>query len=135
MQNTRVFTVPINRSYEEAYGFLKDPRNYPKWSPLPGASFEPASENGLDWLVELPRGRRVLRFSPPNPFGVLDYQVLSQAGALEYTAPLRLIANEEGSVLVAIYFQRPEQDDAAFDSDVEWAANDLKAVAAVVERL
>ena len=135
MQNCRVFTVAIARSYEDAYGFLRDPRNYPKWSPVPGANFERASADGLDWLVDLPRGRRILRFSPPNEFGVLDYHVLSEAGAHEYTAPLRLLRNEAGSVLVAVYFQRPGQDDAAFDSDVEWAANDLKAVAAVVERL
>jgi hypothetical protein len=134
LRKSQVISVPIVRRYVEAYSVLKEPRNYPHWSPIAKAMFEPVGDDGLDWRVDLPRGRRILRFSAANDYGILDYNVLSEAGQPEYVARLRLVPNEEGAELIAVYFQRDGQTDEQFTSEVEWAANDLRAVAAVVER-
>lgn len=135
MRQLETITVPINRAYAEAYEALAEPRNYPSYSPIPHPHFEPAGNNGLDWSVDLPRGRRILRFAPRNTFGILDYSVLTEAGVLEATVPLRLIPNDEGCVLVGHYFQRPGTSDEQFHSDVEWAANDLKSIGLVIETM
>jgi hypothetical protein len=135
MRKSRVFSVPIGRLYEDAYRIMKEPLNYPHWSPVLAATFRAVGDSGLDYIVDLPRGRRILRFSAPNDYGILDYSVLSEAGEHQYTARLRLVPNEAGAELIAVYFQRADQSDEQFDSETEWAANDLKAMAAVVERL
>lgn len=134
MRKSRTVSVPVAKRYEAAYGLMREPENFPKWTPVLDGIFELAGNDGLDWRVDLPRGRRILRFSAPNDYGILDYTVLTEAGEVEHTARLRLLPNEEGSELVATYFQRPGQSDEQFASDVEWAASDLRALAAVVEQ-
>lgn len=135
MRTVETIVVPIGCPFAKAYGLLSDPRNYPKWSPIPDPLFEPVGESGLDWLVELPRGRRVMRFSRPNDHGVLDYSILSEAGELEFTAYLRLLPNDQGCTLAAHYLQRPGLSDEAFRSEVEWVRSDLRALAVVLESI
>ena len=135
MRKLETIAVPIQRDYAAAYALLADPRNYPRWSPVPDGLFEAADDSSYLWRVDLPRGRRLMRFCRPNEYGVLDYEIMSETGAPEYVAHLRLIPNEEGAVLVAHYLQRPGLSDEAFASDVEWAMNDLRSVAVVIETL
>jgi hypothetical protein len=135
MRRLETVTVPIQRDYDSAYDLLSDPRNYPKWSPIPDGQFEQIDDAGYEWQVELPRGLRIMRFARPNAFGVLDYDVVSASGEHEYTARLRLIRNDDGCTLIAHYLQRPGTSDDVFASEVEWAANDLRAVGVVVEAL
>lgn len=135
MRRLETITVPINRDYATTYALLSDPRNYPRWSPVLDGMFEAADDSGYLWRLDLPRGRRLMRFSRPNEHGVLDYEILSEAGAHEYMALLRLIPNDEGCTLVAQYLQRPGLSDEVFASELEWAANDLRTIATVVESL
>lgn len=133
MHRFETIAVPIRRDYDACYAQLSDPWNYPRWSPIPDARFEPVDDSERKFRVDLPRGRRILRFSPQNDYGVLDYAVHSEEGAHETTAFLRLVPNGEGCVLVALYSKPDDVDDAQFDSDMEWVANDLKAIAAALE--
>lgn len=135
MFNSRVVTVPIARNYDEAYAILAEPRNYPHWSPMTAARFDRVGDSEYDWFVDLPRGRRILRFSPRNAFGVLDYTILSEERQIEHVTPVRLIRNDDGAELIVVTFQRPERSDEEFASDVEWLTNDFRAVATVVETL
>jgi uncharacterized protein YndB with AHSA1/START domain len=48
-----VTTIEINRPVEEVYGFLAEPRNFPKWSWTPNASASSAV-----------CARRIKRYSP-----------------------------------------------------------------------
>lgn len=133
MQNSKVVVVPIRRAYAETYDILAEPMNYPRWSPVVDARFEAVGDDGLSFRVDLPRGERILRFSPRNAFGVLDYSVLSIDGQLEYTAFLRVVPNGEGTELVAYFVQGEGVSDEKFASDIEWARNDFYAIATVVE--
>jgi hypothetical protein len=134
MQNSRVITVPVRRPWAETYALLRDPENYPNWSPISAATFERVSDDGLTYRVDLPRGRRLLRFTPDNPYGVLDYTVLSEDGTVEYVTPLRAVPNGEGTELIAVFFQRPGASDEVFASEAEWAATDFRAIAAALEK-
>ncbi len=134
MLNSKFVQIPIERPYEAAYSILKEPKNFPLWSPVLESRFEPRGNNGLDWLVDLPSsGTAILRFSPPNPFGVLDYTIFSESGERIRGTALRLLPNEDECELVAQFFQVPGQDGEAFDAYVEWARTDLMVLKSVVE--
>jgi hypothetical protein len=131
--NSRILQIPILRPYARAYEIVSNPANFPQWSPILEGRFEARGNNGLDWLVDLPSGTAVLRFTPPNPYGVLDYTIIPEDGGRVRNTPLRLLHNEDACELVAQYFQWPEQDDEAFASYVEWARTDLMVLKSVVE--
>lgn len=135
MRKLETVMVPIRRDYESVYGLLSDPKNYPRWSPIPDGMFAPIDDSGYRWLVDLPRGRRIMHFTPPNEFGVLDYTIHSESGEFEYITRLRVLPNDEGTTLVAHFMQRPGLSDLTFRSELDWATNDLKSIAATIEKL
>ena len=123
MLNSVVVTVSIARPYAEVYEFCADPVNFGRWNLLPDAMMEPLGGN--EYLVDLPQGRRVMRFMPRNDFGVLDYQVYEQGESVGPTRPLRLIPNQAGVDLQMTWFQQPDVPDEQFRSEVEWVRTDL----------
>jgi hypothetical protein len=135
MLKSQIVQIQISRPYDEAYRILSKPENFKLWSPVLEARFEPRGNDGLDWLVDLPTGLAVLRFSPPNDTGVLDYTVIPEDGSRSRSTALRLIRNEEVSELVILFFQQPGQSDEAFASYIEWARNDFMVLKSVVETL
>jgi hypothetical protein len=133
MRRLEAVIVPIRRAYDETYAQLSDPRNFPKWSPIPDPVFESVDATGLKWRVDLPRGRRLMQFAERNEYGVLDYTLHHEDGTHELTAYLRLIPNDEGCSLVALYFMRPGITDEVFASELTWITTDLQAAAAAIE--
>jgi hypothetical protein len=135
MLKTRLIQITIARDYDAAYAILSVPRNFLLWSPILETRFEPRGNNGLDWLVDLPSsGTAILRFSAPNEFGVLDYSIRPEGGARQVrTTHMRLVRNDDGCELIALYFQMPGQDDESFASYTDWARNDLMVLKSVVE--
>jgi hypothetical protein len=132
MLNSRVFTIPIRRSYEEVYGFLSAPENFVLWGGAnPGSQMQHIA--GADYLVDLPRGRLVMRFSPVNKYGVLDYQVFPQGADSGPVTPVRLYANQEGCEMVFTWYRREGVSDEQFASDAEWALSDLLRMKAYIE--
>jgi hypothetical protein len=132
MLRSRVFTIPIHRSYGDVYGFLSEPTNLPLWG-----GTEPESTmkhlGGSDYLVDLPSGRRVMRFTPRNEFGVLDYQVFLPGETEGPVTPARLHPNEEGCEFVLTWYQRPGVSDERFASESEWTYSDLLRMKAYIE--
>lgn len=131
MQASEVVSVSIRRSYAEVYDFLADPLNFSRWASNPGSGMEPL--DGGDWLVDLPRGRSVIRFSPRNNFGVLDYQVFAPGESGGPTTPVRLVANQDGVTLFLVWFQRGGVTDEQFRSEGEWIASDLNRLKTLLE--
>jgi hypothetical protein len=123
MLNSVVIVISISRPYAEVYKFCADPLNFGRWNLLPDEPMEAVGVN--EYLVNLPQGRRVMRFMPPNDFGVLDYQVYEQGESAGPTRPLRLIANQDGTDLQMTWFQQPGVSDEQFRSEVEWTRSDL----------
>ena len=132
MLKSRVFTIPIHRRYADVYCFLAEPTNFALWG-----GTEPDTEmkhlGGSDYLVVLPSGRRVMRFTPLNDFGVLDYQVFMEGETNGPVTPVRIHHNQDGSEIVFTWFQRPGVSDEQFESEAEWAYSDLLRMKAYIE--
>ncbi|MEQ1901684.1 MAG: SRPBCC family protein [Devosia sp.] len=128
---SRLIKVIIERPYGQVYEFLADPLNFARWATLPGTDVEPLG--GSDWMVEVPRGKIAIRFTPRNNFGVLDYQTFPPGEDGGPVTPVRLYPNGEGAELVLTWFQREGVTDERFQSDAEWVESDLQRLKSLIE--
>ena len=123
MLNSEVVIVSIDRPFAEVYDFCIEPMNFGRWNSLPGSTMEPLGGN--EYLVDLPQGRRVMRFMLPNPYGILDYQVFERGETDGPTRPIRLVRNGAGTDLQLTWFQQPGVSDEQFRSEIDWLRSDL----------
>lgn len=127
---SRTLSVCIERRWSEAYEFLAAPQNFPRWASGLCSAIQPLE--GDLWLAQTPQGALRVRFSPRNPFGVLDHDVLpDDAPAIHI--PLRLIANGDGCELQLTLLRQPPMDDATFARDAQWVERDLRAIKVLLE--
>lgn len=131
MQSSEVIAVSIRRPYAAVYEFLAEPMNFNRWASNPGSEMVPL--DGGDWLVELPRGPSVIRFSPRNNFGVLDYQVFAQGEDGGPATPVRLVANGAGATLFLVWFKREGVEEVQYRSEIDWIASDLNRLKTLLE--
>jgi hypothetical protein len=131
LQPVRHLSIGISRPFTEAYDFLADPENFPKWASGLGHSFRHL--NGMDWLAETPMGPLKVRFSERNGFGVLDHTVTSAEGAAMLN-PMRVFPNGAGSEVVLSLIRRPEMSDEEVVRDAEWVLRDLQALKELLEK-
>jgi hypothetical protein len=80
-----------------------------------------------------PEGDVRERFSPENPYGVLDHWVTLSDGT-RLSIPLRVVTNGEGAEVTLTLFRAPGMDDATFVRDQDWVARDLAALKALLEQ-
>tara|TARA_R110002020_G_scaffold78708_15_gene197776 strand:- start:759 stop:1157 length:399 start_codon:yes stop_codon:yes gene_type:complete len=132
MLKARTLTVLINRRIDDVYNFLVNPANLARWTLLgPGQA---APEKGpLAWNFEGPYGNVLVRFTPANPYYVLDYSLQSGPHVWQ-SSSVRLIRNGSGCVLTHTSVQQPLVSDAAFESDEEWLQSDLLVLKTLLER-
>jgi hypothetical protein len=131
MLASEVVIVSINRSFADVYEFLADPMNITRWASVPESSMEPMG--GTDWLVELPSGKTVIRFTARNNFGILDYQIFQPGEEPTFTIPVRLVRNREGTDLQLTIFRREGMTDEEFRSEAEWTESDLQRLKTLLE--
>jgi hypothetical protein len=131
MLKSEVVIVSIDRPFAEVYDFCIDPLNFGRWNSLPGSTMEPIGGN--EYLVDLPQGRRVMRFMQPNAFGILDYQVYEIGQSDGPTRPIRLVPNDVGTDLQLTWFQRADVSDEQFRSEIEWLQSDLMRLKTFLE--
>ncbi len=131
MLASEVIKVSIERPFAEVYDFLADPLNFTRWAATPDSTMEPL-DGGL-WQVEVPSGRRTIRFSPYNNFGVLDYEVFEPGKERGRITPVRLVANGGGCELVLLWLRQAGTSDERFASDVQWIASDLQRLKVLLE--
>ncbi|MEO8758261.1 MAG: hypothetical protein ABI398_10990 [Devosia sp.] len=131
MRASIVIKIAIERPYAEVYEFLANPMNFAKWAANPDSDMVPL--DGGNWLVELPRGQSVIRFSPHNNFGVLDYEVFALGETHGPISPVRLIANADCCELVLIWYHRDGASDERFRSDAQWVESDLTRLKTLLE--
>jgi hypothetical protein len=127
---TRPITVSIARPAAEVYDFAHKPENFPEWAAGLGAGL---TRDGEDWIAHGPDGEVRVRFSPENPYGVLDHWVTLPDGT-ELSIPLRVVANGDGAEVTLILFRAPGMDDVTFARDQDLVARDLAALKALLER-
>ena len=127
---TRPITVSIARPATEVYAFAHRPEAFPEWAAGLGAGLTP---DGDRWIAHGPDGDVHVRFSPENPYGVLDHWVTLPDGT-EISIPLRVVANGDGAEVTLTLFRVPGMDDATFARDQGMVAKDLAKLKALLER-
>lgn len=127
----RSISVIIACGFDEAYGFTRQPENFPRWASGLASSLR---QEGPAWAAKTPQGEARVLFSPPNPYGILDHWVALPRQA-EIYIPLRMIANGSGTLVVFTLFRQPGMDDAAFERDAAMVEKDLRALKTLLEGL
>jgi uncharacterized protein YndB with AHSA1/START domain len=119
----RTASIWINRPYEEVYGFVEKPENFPKWATGLG---EAIAHDGEVWRFKTPDGDAKVRFTASNEYGVADHHVLLDDGT-EIHVPMRVIRNGEGAEVMLTVCRR-SRPDKEMKADVEWVEHDLIAL-------
>lgn len=130
MFESRYISIRIHKSAEAVYAFTKDPESFTKWAAGLASGL---TKDGDQWVAHGPGGDVHVRFSPENPYGVLDHWVTLPDGTKLYM-PLRVVANGGGAE-VGMVLYRPSNmfDDAAYDRDAAAVAKDLAKLKVLVE--
>jgi len=130
LRESRHISIRIHKPAPEVYAFARPPENFPKWAAGLG---EDLTRDGDQWIAHGPGGDVRVRFSPENPYGVLDHWV-TLADGTELFVPLRVIANGDGAEVILTLYRPPNMyDDAAFDRDAAVVARDLAKLKALLE--
>ncbi|MGZ3787510.1 MAG: SRPBCC family protein [Bacteriovorax sp.] len=123
-------SVSIHTPAFEVYDFVIDPQNLPQWASGLGGAVQQI--NG-EWMADSPLGAIKIRFAPRNGLGVLDHIVTLPSGE-EVVNPMRVVANDFGSLVIFTLFQRPEMTEEQFDEDAEWVRKDLERLKSLMEK-
>jgi Polyketide cyclase / dehydrase and lipid transport len=121
----------IDRSAEEVYAFVSDPRNLPLWA----AGLAEGSVERVDgeWVVESPMGTVKVAFAAPNDFGVADHDVTLPSGEV-VSNPLRVIPNADGCDVVFTVQRRLGVSPAEFAADIDAVTADLATLREFMEQ-
>lgn len=129
MRQSHLIQFFIARRVDEVYAFLADPQNYPRWAAVDGGITQ-IRQN--EWLTRTAFGDRIVRFSEPNPYGVLDHAVYAQ-GEEPVMMPMRVVANGEGTEVMFLFYRRDDMNDEQFKSTIEWVTTDLLTLQSLLE--
>ena len=131
MYNSRTIAIAIQRPADEVFHFVLDPLNFMKWAFVGQSTMRHL--RATDWEVETSVGRRILRLGKSNPNMILDHYSLRSEGDEPLPIPMRVVPNQEGSILIHTFFQRPELSDAEWESLIEWVTTDLMTLKTLLE--
>lgn len=129
VRDVRIVHVTIDAPVERVYAYAADPENLPRWAPNFGHAISRAGE---DWVVETAGGPWRVRFAPRNSLGVLDHWVYPPEGG-EFYNPMRVTANEAGSVISFTLFRQDGWSDERFAEDAGLVSADLARLKEQVE--
>lgn len=119
----------VARDWRELYEAFWQPTDFPRWAAGLSGTLEQAGET---WRAVGLGGPVTIRFSPHNPYGVMDHWVEIATGAVVYV-PLRILANRDGALVQLTLFRQPEMDDAAFAGDRALVEVDLTTLKSLAE--
>ncbi len=123
-------SVSIERPWQEVYAYAADPTNMPRWAAGLGQGFE---RDGDDWVFREPGGNLArLWFTPPNPFGVLDHDVLP-AGQDPVHVAMRVMPNGDGAEVTFLLIEAPGMSNADYQRDAAAVMKDLQTLKSILE--
>jgi hypothetical protein len=132
MLPSRILSVSIARPFRTVYEFVVDPRNFTQWATT--VDSEIIQLNETDWVAEIPEiGRRVIRFTPRNPYGVLDYRAFREGELPGPVTPARLYPNGDGADLTLTRFKPEGVTQERFESECVWMLSDLMRLKTLLE--
>lgn len=106
--DTQVVTIPAN--VEEAFAFLAEPENLPRWAVGFARGIR---RDGEDWIVLTSQGDVAVRFVTDAERGTIDFHITVGPNA-EAVAYSRVLPNADGAEYVFTQFQGPGMPDEVF---------------------
>ena len=127
--NVRISHITVDVPLTTAYDYAHRPEHFPEWAAGLSSSLQ-KTEDG--WVADTPVGKAAIRFSDPNPYGVLDHWVNIE-GKPEVYIPLRMFANGRGTVVELVLLRQPGMSDADFERDAGLMEQDLASLKQLLE--
>jgi hypothetical protein len=128
-EESRHLSTFIDRPAADVYEYASDPGNLVRWAAGLGGASQRADGT---WIVQSPLGLVTVVFAPPNPFGVLDHDVILATGATVYN-PMRVIPDGLGCEVVFTLRRAPEMTDREFARDADAIIADLATLKRILE--
>lgn len=131
MLPARTYSISIAKEWRALYEQIWHPAFFAKWAS--GLADSALHEVGDRWCATGPEGAIEVRFTPHNPFGVMDHRVDTGDG-VEIYVPLRVIPNGADAEVMLTLFRQPGMDEERFATDARWINRDLKTLKSLIER-
>lgn len=106
--DTQTITVPA--SSEDAFAFLADPENLPRWAVGFARGIR---RDGEEWIVQTVQGEMPIRVLADAARGTIDFH-MTLAPGVEAVAYSRVLPNDAGAEYVFTQFQLPGMTDEVF---------------------
>jgi hypothetical protein len=106
--DTQTITLPV--SSEEAFAFLAQPENLPRWAVGFARGIR---RDGDDWIVQTAQGEMPIRVIADVARGTIDFY-MTMAPGLEAVAYSRVVPYDSGAEYVFTQFQLPGMTDEVF---------------------
>jgi uncharacterized protein YndB with AHSA1/START domain len=126
---SRHLAVHVDRAVAEVYAYASDPAHLPGWAPGLCTSIAPVGDH---WVAESAMGSIIVRYAAPNPFGVIDHDVVLESG-VTFHNPVRVLPHDDGAEVVFTLRRQDGMSDADFERDSAAVLADLVALKDVVE--
>lgn len=124
ISDARILSISIERAAHDAYEFLANPENLPKWA----TQFcKAVRKDGDQWIVRTSHAEVGVRFVQRNVFGVVDHYVTPKSGDEVYV-PLRVVPNESGSEVMLTIFRPKGMPGDELDETVRMVKADLQTL-------
>jgi len=117
--DTQTITLPV--SCEEAFAFLAQPENLPRWAVGFARGIR---REGNAWIVQTAQGEMPIRVVADALQGTIDFQMRVAPG-LEAVAYSRIVPNDSGAEYVFTQFQLPGMSDEVFAAQQAALAEEL----------
>jgi hypothetical protein len=117
--DTQTITLPV--SAEEAFAFLAEPQNLPRWAVGFARGIR---REGDAWIVQTAQGEMSVRVVADAVQGTIDFH-LGVAPGLEAVAYSRVVPNDSGAEYVFTQFQLPGMADEVFAAQRAALAEEL----------
>lgn len=125
-----IIHVSIDRDWQAVYAYAARPESMPEWATGLSATMR---REGDDYLADGgPIGTIRIRFTPENPYGILDHTVTLESGVSVYNA-LRVQKNGDGAEVLFTLLKLDGMDDEAFSRDAAHVRADLNRLKAILE--
>ena len=114
---------------DDAYAYIRDPRNLPRWATGLGGSIDQADG---EWVAESAMGRLTIRFAPANEFGVVDHVVALPNGE-STNNPMRVLPHPVGCEVVFALQRGDDVSAEDFEADAAAIRADLGSLRTILE--
>lgn len=126
---SRHLSVLVDRPVAEVYAYASDPSHLPDWAPGLCTSI---ARVGDHWVAESAMGSIVVRYAEPNPFGVIDHDVVLESGETFHN-PVRVLPHDDGAEVVFTLRRQEGMSDDDFDRDAAAVLADLVGLKELLE--